>query len=170
VDLVASISRARFLRGDFARRRQPIRPPWALREDRFIGRCNRCDGCLGACPTRVLVRGAGGFPQLDFSRAECTFCGHCADACRQSAFGPRNGSAPWNWVARVGDGCLAASRVVCRSCGDACEARAIRFRLEAGAAGWPVLDQAACSGCGACVGICPAGAIAMEERTPPVLA
>lgn len=69
-------------------------------------------------------------------------------------------------MARIGEGCLAARRVVCRSCGDACEARAIRFRPEVGGAGWPVTYEAACSGCGACVSVCPAGAIDMTERAP----
>ena len=166
--LAASISRARFLRGDFSGRRQPIRPPWAIPEDRFVARCTRCDACLLACSPGVIVRGSGGFPQVDFSRGECTFCGRCADACGEGAFAPRAQTAPWHWVARIGEGCLAVRRVVCRSCGDACEARAIRFRLEAGGAGWPVMDGAACSGCGACVSVCPAGAIDMTERAPAI--
>ena len=61
-------SRRQFLRGDFSGRDMPLRPPWALREREFAQRCTRCDACNDACPTGIIVRGQGGFPEVDFSR------------------------------------------------------------------------------------------------------
>lgn len=163
-----SISRGRFLRGDFGGRRQPIRPPWALAEDEFIERCTRCADCIGACPTRIVAKGSGGFPQIDFSCGECTFCGRCASGCHAGALRFEPDRSPWQLVATIADRCLALNRIVCRSCGDACDAHAIRFGARAGGVAVPELAPERCSGCGACFGICPVNAIEISEPTQPM--
>ena len=71
--------------------------------------------------------------------------------------------APRQPVAVIGDRCLARHGVVCRSCGDACEARAIRFPPRLGGVALPTLDGEACTGCGECVAVCPAVAISLPE-------
>lgn len=65
--------------------------------------------------------------------------------------------------AEIGTACIAFKQVVCRSCGDACEARAIRFKLRAGGVAVPVLDAESCTGCGACIAPCPVAAIAFHR-------
>ena len=55
--------------------------------------------------------------------------------------------------------CLAEAGIVCRSCGDACAASAIRFRPRIGLPPQAIVNQAACTGCGECVGACPGEAI-----------
>jgi ferredoxin-type protein NapF len=132
--------------------------PWALAEEEFLARCTRCNACIDACPEHIVVRGSGGFPEVDFSRGGCTFCGRCADACVPRAL-DRAAGEPWVLKATIGAGCLARNRVVCRSCGERCEARAIRFALAAGGVGEPVVDCDRCTGCGACVAVCPVSAI-----------
>jgi ferredoxin-type protein NapF len=157
-----------FLRGRFHEARSAVRPPWALDEDAFTADCNRCDACIPACPTGILKRGEAGFPEVDFRRGECTFCGKCVVACPSHALDDlarSEGLAPWNLVARIQQSCLALNKVVCRSCGDVCEARAIGFRLAPGGVALPQLDEAACTGCGACVAICPTAAITMARDT-----
>jgi len=57
--------------------------------------------------------------------------------------------------------CLAYNNVVCRSCGEACEAAAIRFRPRLGGAAVPEVDEGKCTGCGACMAPCPAKAITL---------
>ena len=139
-------------------RRQAPRLPW-LRADAFFERCTRCGHCVRACPEAIVTAGDGGLPAIDFARGGCTFCGACADACPEELFADRAG-APWSARAAIGAACLAHRGVVCESCRDACEPRAIRFTPAPGRVPAPALDVHRCTGCGACVGMCPAGAIA----------
>jgi ferredoxin-type protein NapF len=62
-------------------------------------------------------------------------------------------------VAVINGDCLAEAGIVCRSCGDACAAAAIRFRPRIGLPPQAVVNEAACTGCGDCVAACPGEAI-----------
>lgn len=160
------ISRIDFLRGDFHGERMQIRPPWALDEAAFTTRCTRCDDCIAACPEQVITRGRAGFPTIDFHLGECTFCAACAEACKPAALrlpqGEVDPATAWGIKAIIQPGCLALNRIECRVCGEQCDARAIRFRLAAGAVAAPIIDNTACNGCGACVAPCPADAVALR--------
>jgi ferredoxin-type protein NapF len=162
----SAINRAQFLRGDFSGRSAPIRPPWSLAEDAFVEDCTRCGDCIRACPQQILDKGRGGFPQVDFSRGECLFCGECVQVCTPGAlagWSPQADSdTAWSVRARIADRCLARQGVECRSCGDACETAAIRFRLVAGGVSQPLMDVTACTGCGACYSVCPVQAIELN--------
>ncbi len=160
-----SASRRGFLMGRFSARRDVPRPPWALPVDAFEARCTRCKACLPVCPTGIVVAGAGGFPTIDFSRGECSFCGECVAACRPAALVRRDAdAAPWSRVARIADTCVAGHGVECRVCGETCPEGAIRFRPRLGGAPRPELDTERCTGCGACYAPCPVGAIAIAEE------
>lgn len=144
----------------------PPPPPWSLPADAFDRACTRCAKCIDACPTHVLKLAAG-IVQVDYAEAECTFCGACVDICPEPAFdvaARASGGKPWHAVARIDASCLARLGVECDSCGDACEAGAIRFRVHAGPVPDPRVDSTRCTGCGACVRVCPATAI--EVRAP----
>lgn len=157
-------ARRAFLRGA-ARATPPLRPPWSLADGDFTDRCTRCGDCAAACPETLIVRGDGGFPEIDFRRGECTFCGACADACKAEAFGARD-LAPWRLVPVVADTCLAQRGVHCEVCRDACATGALRFRPRAPVPlPEPVADL--CTGCGACVAACPVAAIALRAGAAP---
>lgn len=154
-------SRRAFLRGR-PRSQTTIRPPWALPEARFLDTCTRCTECVRACPERILKLGDGGFPTVDFSQGDCTFCEECVAVCEPRALDFHVDRAPWNWVASIAESCLAQQGIVCESFRDACPEQAIRFpRL--GAVPRPLLEPSRCTGCGACLRVCPPQAIALTD-------
>ncbi len=158
-------SRRAWLRGD--RTPVPVAPrlPWLLPEAFFAG-CTRCGACLDACPERVIAAGDGGLPGIDFERGGCTFCGACRARCPLPLF-DRDAERPWAYRVGITGKCLTRHGIVCRSCQDACAAGAIRFAPGPARVAVPVLDDEACTGCGACVGVCPVSATAWR---PPAAA
>ncbi|MBU0501218.1 MAG: ferredoxin-type protein NapF [Gammaproteobacteria bacterium] len=135
-------------------------PPWA-NPVQFSAICTRCNACVDACEEGIIVQADGGFPEVDFKRGECTFCGACVDVCKPGAL-RRTGTGPWSLKAGVDERCLAGRGISCRSCGDVCSPRAIRFRLQTGGRAEINIVTAACTGCGACVSICPVGAVIVK--------
>ncbi|KGY11628.1 ferredoxin [Vibrio tubiashii] len=135
-----------------------VRLPWLVNSEQFTEICTRCEKCRDVCETNIIVNGDGGFPQVDFSKGECTFCYQCADICPEPLFGDKS-DAPWNAKAVIEDGCLAKQNVECRSCGEMCETMAIQFKLEIGKVAQPNIQLDECTGCGACVAVCPVSSI-----------
>ncbi|OOZ38606.1 ferredoxin-type protein NapF [Solemya pervernicosa gill symbiont] len=162
-----AINRRAFLRGDLSGRSVPVRPPWAVEETLFVDLCSRCDDCRKQCPESIIETESG-FPKINFKRGECTFCGECVERCKTGALQPQAFAAhaqPWQLKATISDACLAMRGVVCRSCGEQCDERAITFRPRIGGVSIPELDQQACSGCGACVAPCPVAALSVQQGT-----
>ncbi len=156
------ISRRQFLRGDIGNLRPAVRPPWFQTEQSFLARCDQCGNCLTACETGILERSTSGYPQVNFQNGECSFCAACVQACPTGALAQQTGAAPWPLHASINTAsCLASRGVLCLVCGEHCTAQAIRFPRAAYAIAAPILSQAACTGCGACVAPCPASAIRM---------
>lgn len=162
--MAAEINRMQFLSGDLGGKRLPLRPPWALPESRFTELCTRCGDCLAACEDQLIVEGRGGFPKMDFTRGGCDFCGECEAVCKPAALSreAEEGGRPWRLKATILGNCLSLNAVICRSCGEACDERAIRFQLETGGVARPLLDREACTGCGECFAVCPVRCITLS--------
>jgi len=157
-------SRRKFLRGGSLNKRPSVLPPW-VSEVRLIDACTRCGACISACEERVLEVGDGGFPVFNphAGSGECTFCGSCAERCEAGVF-ERALSRPWSWLAAIDEQrCLARMNVYCSACRESCTVDAIRMFPRVGGVPFPVLQDDACTGCGACVAPCPASAIALWQ-------
>lgn len=135
--------------------------PW-LKEALFTELCTQCGECAKHCPTQIIRRADGGFPRVDFQQGECTFCYRCAEVCPEPLFLAKTEPA-WQARAVIDANCLAEKNVDCRSCGDSCEPFAISFKLAVGRVAQPQIDINSCTGCGACVAICPTSAIAIKH-------
>jgi len=66
-------------------------------------------------------------------------------------------------VAVLGGGCLAVQGVACGTCADPCAPRALKMRPMLGGRAIPLIDVAACSGCGDCLNVCPVGALSLAS-------
>ena len=62
-------------------------------------------------------------------------------------------------VAVLGGGCLAVQGIACGTCSDPCEPGALKVRPLPGGRAIPLIDAAACTGCGDCLNVCPVGAL-----------
>jgi len=164
-----AFSRKQFIRG------QPpgesvIRPPWSADESQFIESCTRCYKCAETCPLNLIVKGTGGFPETTFLRQGCDYCEACVRACPEDSLNINNNidQIPWSQHAVISEQCFVQRGVVCRSCGEVCEPRAIEFRPVPGGSEIKI-NVAACNGCGECVHVCPAQAIEIQKLNPQSL-
>ena len=158
------ISRRDLFLGRAAARKAGICPPGASAES--LRACTGCGLCAERCPTGI-IRLVDGLPSIDFSIGECTFCGQCAATCPEPVFATAPATR-FAHAAVIGDACLARRNVACQSCGECCPEQAIRFRPRIGGPFLPELDETICSGCGACLGVCPVGAIGLHAREAEV--
>ena len=157
------LNRMQFLRGNF-KAESAVRPPWAVTEELFLDRCSRCDQCITACHAKILKRGSGGYPEADFSSAGCDFCQACVEHCAEQALVLNDSSRqiPWQHKVSIKNNCLSEQGVVCQSCGDVCEMRAIRFKMVVGGRSLIEMNSSACNGCGECISVCPVNAIQIK--------
>ncbi len=127
------------------------------------GACTGCGGpCAGACDRGLIQFHSdrhypAATPYLDFAETGCTFCGRCDAACPASD--DHDSAATALGYAQLDTArCLAWRQVLCLSCMGRCPLQAIQWDPRKR----PSVDLARCSGCGACVGVCPEGAIAVQ--------
>lgn len=138
-----------------------IRLPWLKNDLVFTDSCTRCGECEKACPEQIIKQGDGGFPFIDFSIAECSFCQECVKSCKEDLFDLTKESA-WEHKATVKDTCLNNQSVYCRSCAESCETEALEFNFTTTTMVTPNVVAEDCTGCGACVSICPSQAIEIK--------
>ena len=165
----APVSRRTFLRGGNLNRHSKAelpQLPWTI-PGTIINSCSQCDKCLDACPENIIVKNKDGFPTVNFSDGECTFCSDCVQTCPEPVFEfiSTNPHTAWDLKAVIADDCFAMNAVQCQSCQDHCETQAITFHYVTSAIPTPVISLEDCTGCGACVSICPSSSIAVTPQT-----
>lgn len=151
-----SISRRSLFKGELSRA-PAILPPGVSRSS--LTECTGCNRCAERCPTSIIQL-TGGLPEVNFSAGECTFCRACLDACTQTVFDASQ--FHFDHVAVVSAQCLTSKGVACQSCGETCPAQAIHFEPRIGRPFAPAVDSERCTGCGACMQVCPMDAIVMQ--------
>ncbi len=136
----------------------PIRPPYNGGEQHFIDHCTRCSKCVETCETQIITIGSGGLPQVNFAAQECTFCELCSDICPTDAL-DKNKYEAFHTAVNINKSCFASNDIYCQSCRDVCDESAIKFDFFSERIPTPTIVHDACSGCGACVSVCPPNAI-----------
>lgn len=159
------VSRRQLLQGILSDNRAECYPPWSIAADQFIEQCNRCDACIKVCPQQILVRNSQGFPVIDFSKAGCTFCAKCADACDTGSLSLMEfiGAEPWPVKAVITEFCVNYQGTVCQMCCNSCVHNAIKFRVHDGGIALPEINLDECTGCGDCYRSCPKKAINIKS-------
>ncbi len=148
-----SASRRSFLKLPSQPEAAAIRPPWSD-EASVRAHCTGCKACVEACPETILLMDRAGKPKVEFDGRECTFCRKCAESCGEPVFDLTR-SRPWDLKATIAAGCLQEHGISCQLCRDACPVSAIRVDLDKRPFGRLKIEEAACTGCGACLSVCP---------------
>jgi ferredoxin-type protein NapF len=156
-----TLSRREFLKGERRSVVARIRPPGIAEE--ALAACTGCGACVEHCPAGIVSL-VDRLPALDFTAGECTFCGACAERCPEPVFSG-DAVARFDHVVTIAAACLPFQRVDCQACRDACPTDAIRFRPVRGGPFVPELTAEACTGCGACISVCPVGAVSTVPQS-----
>ncbi|NOQ45325.1 MAG: 4Fe-4S dicluster domain-containing protein [Desulfobulbaceae bacterium] len=137
-----------------------LRPPGAVPEEIFAGKCIRCGRCVEICPyhciTLLDIRHGvfAGTPLIAAEKIPCYLCMKCVDVCptgsliRVTQEETRMGVAiidRFNCFTWVG-------MTLCRTCYDKCPFKDKAIVLEELK---PIINESACTGCGLCTHACP---------------
>ncbi|MBV2245994.1 MAG: 4Fe-4S dicluster domain-containing protein [Lentimicrobium sp.] len=152
-----------------------FRPPSSAEPDVFNNLCIRCGNCIKACPTHIII------PHLDrnnitsWMTPEISFrnngycledCILCGSVCPSGAIRPFSvGKKRKLYIGRVKINmgkCLLTDYAECDRCKAVCHYNAIEIVPgDQPLVMTPSVDIIKCVGCGACVAVCPPGAINM---------
>jgi ferredoxin-type protein NapG len=149
-----------------------LRPPGALKEDLFAGRCERSGECVTACPVQAIRPLATedarlhGTPFIDPSLQACVVCEglHCMKVCPSGALTllPRHLIAMGLAELHEPD-CLRSTGGDCRICVDKCPLGPSALQLSSPGGRVEVLTGG-CVGCGVCEMVCPTSPKAIVVR------
>jgi len=137
-----------------------LRPPGAVPEEEFIGRCIRCGRCVESCPYRCITmldirQGLhAGTPLIAVEQIPCYLCMKCVVVCPTGSLRPISQEATRMGTAVLNTFTCAAwnGTALCRTCYDVCPYKGKAIMLNELL---PKVLEAACTGCGLCTHACP---------------
>ena len=137
-----------------------LRPPGAVPEEEFIGRCIRCGRCIESCPYRCIVmldirQGLhAGTPLIAVEQIPCYLCMKCVAVCPTGSLRRVSQEATRMGVAVINTFTCAAwaGVALCRTCYDVCPFKGRAIILQELL---PKVLPDACTGCGLCTHACP---------------
>ena len=151
-------------------RQTPLTPPGSLSFQNFAQHCTGCQLCVSECPNLVL-RPSNDLmhlmlPEMSYERGYCRpECTRCSDVCPAGAIKPlddvEKSSVQIGHAVFIKKNCVAVTdEVECGNCARHCPAGAIEMVMldenDEESPTVPVINDAACIGCGACEYVCPA--------------
>ena len=132
-----------------------VRPPYNEETSLFHKYCPECidTPCVSICEEEIIKIDGDKIPFLVFEKNGCTFCEECANACPNDVLvltetTEQKINAKFSIDINT---CLAWNSVMCSSCRDVCDEKAIAFL----GVFRPTIDMQICTGCGFCYGVCP---------------
>lgn len=136
-----------------------VRLPYCDDVSLFQKHCILCETqpCVNVCEQEIIKIDEQGIPYLLFDDKGCTFCDDCFNACPEEFLNQElphiQGEIELNVLK-----CLSWHQTMCFSCKDPCLEDAIVFL----GLFRPEIDEAKCTNCGYCIGVCPTNAITIK--------
>jgi len=121
-----------------------------------LNECLECDApCVSECKENILEYDKSVF--INFNIGGCTYCEDCLNACDKGVL--NNADIQIEAIANLSTkSCIAWNGVICNSCADVCDVRAIKFFGMFK----PTVEFELCTGCAMCLHVCPSSAISMK--------
>ncbi|MBS9778690.1 MAG: 4Fe-4S binding protein [Campylobacteraceae bacterium] len=137
-----------------------LRPPYADDVSSFYENCLTCKDkpCVNACEEDI-IQIKDNLPYISFEKSGCSYCKECALACDKDVLHEQTPHQINALFSIDTQECLAWNGVVCFSCKDYCDEKAINFFGM-----FKPLVNEKCTSCGFCVAPCPNDAIKIKER------
>ncbi|NPA15614.1 MAG: 4Fe-4S dicluster domain-containing protein [Deferribacteres bacterium] len=140
--------------------RNRLRPPGAVSEEIFAGKCIRCGRCAEVCPYRCVymldIRWGvwAGTPLIFVDENPCYLCMKCVEVCPTGTLMKIKQTETRMGLAVINKRyCVTwLEQALCRSCYNACPFKDVAIKLERLK---PVVVDDKCVGCGLCVHACP---------------
>ncbi|MBE0490718.1 MAG: 4Fe-4S dicluster domain-containing protein [Sulfurospirillum sp.] len=138
-----------------------VRPPYCDQIELFNQKCPACidKPCVNACNEKIIFIDKEGLAALVFDQNGCTYCEKCALTCMGAVLSLTCKDMRIQATFSIStQKCLAWQSVMCSSCLDACNERAIQFF----GVFRPIIKKESCTNCGMCVSVCPSDALEIK--------
>jgi len=137
-----------------------LRPPGAVSEEIFAGKCIRCGRCVEVCPYKSIIQldiknGVyAGTPLIIAENIPCYLCMKCVEVCPTGTLRKIKQEETRMGLAVINKHVCVTwkGETICRTCYNVCLFKDKAIKLDELR---PVIDEKFCAGCGLCVHGCP---------------